>query len=100
MADEGKLRQQAERGERAKRLLENELLQEAFASVEKAIDDGWKGTSAHEKEQRENAYMMHRLLGNFREHIAQVVRTGDGAAKQLLRIEQESKLKRFVNGRR
>ena len=81
--------QQADRGDRAKRLLENELLKEAFDEIERVIEEGWKDSAGHEHEQRQNAYLMHRLLQNFKGHFEQLVRTGDHARKELLKLKEK-----------
>jgi hypothetical protein len=98
MTDESKLRKQQERGDRAKRLLENELLVEAFEKIEADILDKWQNSAADEKEQRDNAYLMHRLLQNLKAQIKQIVITGDGATKELLRLNDPSKIRRLING--
>jgi hypothetical protein len=83
--------EQRERGERARRILEDPLVIEAFASIARTIEDGWKNSEADDHAGRHNAYLMHRLLENFRDHFARLVRTGDAAAKQLLAIEKEKR---------
>lgn len=100
MSDEGKLREQASRGERAKNVYEQDIVKEAFAAVQKTIDDGWKNTSADEERERENAYLMHRLLQNLRQQFVVAMSTGEAAKKELLSINDPSRVKRFINGRR
>lgn len=96
MSDRSKLQHQAARGERAQRLLEDPLVVEAFEAIEQKILEGWRESRAEEREQRENAYVMHRLLQSFREHFAAHVRTGELARTELLAIaEEESRLKRM-----
>lgn len=100
MTDEAKLRQQVDRGERAKRVLENELVIEAFEKLEQTIVDSWKGSRADEEKQRDNAYVMYRLLQNFKQQFKAAITNGEVARKELLRIQDESKLKRVIHGRR
>lgn len=80
-------RKQVDRGVKAEALLKNELLQEAFDKIEGAILEGWKNSQAHEDEQRRNAYLMQRLLQNFKAHFNYIVRTGKHAESQLLKLE-------------
>lgn len=99
MTDEVKLRQQADRGERAKRVLENELVKEAFESMEKTIMDAWRLSAADEDGARNNAYLMYRLLQNLKQQFAHMVATGEAANKQLLQINDPSKIRRMISGR-
>ena len=88
MTDEAKLRQEVTRGERAKRLLENELLAEALEKIEKQIDDAWKESHADAEEIRRNAYLMHRLLQNLKSEISRIAITGDHASKKITTIKK------------
>jgi hypothetical protein len=97
--DEGKLRAQQSRADRAKRLLDDELIQEAFDKIEREIDQSWKNSPADAERERYNAYLMYRLLQNFKGHFTALVATGEHARKQLLQIEQENMLKRMIHGR-
>lgn len=100
MSDEGKLREQAARGEHAKSVYEQDIVKQAFAAVEKTIDDGWKNTSADEERERENAYLMHRLLQNLRQQFVVAIATGEAAKKELLTINDPSRVRRLISGRR
>lgn len=100
MTDEAKLRQQQARGDRARRILDDELVREAFEKIEAAIVEGWKGSASHEEEQRRNAYLMHRLFQNFRAEFTRAVTTGAAAGKELLRIQEASKLQRMIRNAR
>lgn len=98
MTDEAKLRKQQDRGERAQRVLENELVQEAFDEIEKTIMQAWKDSPADAEKERYNAYLMYRLFNNFRSHFDHIVRTGEAANNELLQIKDPSKLRRMING--
>lgn len=98
--DEGKLRQQLDRAERAKRILGNELVKEAFEAIEKTILDAWKNSAADEDRERNNAYLMHRLLQNFKQQFTAAVANGKVAQKELLRVNDPSKLTRMIHGKR
>ncbi|HAM59608.1 MAG TPA: hypothetical protein DCQ64_31035 [Candidatus Rokubacteria bacterium] len=98
MTDEVKLRQQADRGARAKRLLDDELVREAFGKIGAAVQAGWENSEAGDHEGRHNAYLMHRLLKNFKAAFERIVITGGDAQKELLRIEATKK-RRSANAR-
>lgn len=96
MTDEAKLQRQADRGERAKRLLGNDLLIEALDAIEAEIDQSWKSSLADDEEIRRNAYLMYRLLQNFRQQFKQAVVTGKAARKELLNLKDPSKVRRML----
>lgn len=56
-----------ERGQRARELLENTLLKEAFSVLETELTDVWKATKTNQAEVREEAWItlraLHRLEG-------------------------------------
>jgi len=99
MTDELKLRRQQDRGQRAQLLIENELFKEAIENIEQTILDAWKGSASTEEKQRHNAYLMYRLLQNFKQQFTTAISTGKVAQKELLRIKEESKIRRIINGR-
>jgi len=95
--DEGKLREQEHRGIRAKALLENDLLLGAFESIETALLDAWRNSNASETDGREDAWRSIQLLKNLRECLDRHVITGKDAGKELLRIQDKSKLRKVLN---
>lgn len=97
MTDEAKLRQQHDRGHRAKQLLENPLFQEAFDTIENTITEAWKHTGADEEDARRNAYLMQRLLRDLRQHFVSALSTGKVAEKKLLQTQDKSKIRRILN---
>lgn len=98
--DEGKLREQASRGEHARRIIDSDLVQEVFGKMEKRIFDSIRESLGDEKDIRERAYLMFRLLENFKAEFKSIVLTGDAASKELLRLKEPSKLMRVINARR
>lgn len=95
MADEGKLNLQRERGDRAKRLMEDPLLQEGFANIEAALIKAWKGSAADETLRREDAWRSLKLLEKLRTGLVVAMSDGQKAGAELLRIEAERKLSRL-----
>jgi hypothetical protein len=96
MADEGKLRDQVSRGERARRLFESDLFTEAADAMEKAILDSITNSVGDEMEVRERAYLMFRLLQNFKQQFKSAMVSGQVANAELLRIKDPSKLTRMM----
>jgi hypothetical protein len=85
--DAQKLRSQAERGRQAEELVNHPLLLEAFDNIEKVIDTGWKNSSSEDRQARDNAYLLHRVLSNLRSNLKAIIVSG-GNAKKLLQLEE------------
>lgn len=88
-----KLGAQVERGDRARKILEDPLVAEAFAAVEREIVERWRTTEGADVDTREKAYLMQRLLGNLRGQFEAHVKTGELATKQLWALEEEQTLR-------
>ena len=83
MENEGKLRQDMNRGEKAQALLRNEILIETFDFLEKQYHDAWANSSVDQNEAREKVFMMLQNLQTVKQHIESVVITGKLAPAQL-----------------
>lgn len=75
--------QESRRGEQARRLLEEPLLQEAFATVESSLRDAWTATSDEAAAERERLWLMLKLLGRVRAHLTDAMETGKLSDRQL-----------------
>lgn len=95
--NEGLLRQQKERGARAQALLKNELLTEAFTAIELTLVTAWENTGADESQRREDAWRSLKLLKKLKASIESHVTTGKHAEKQLIEVNNPSKLRKFIN---
>ena len=84
--DEYALARQRERGEQAKRLLEDPLFIEAFDTVEKAYMDGWGASQLDQFELRERAWTAVQLLKDLRAAISRVALDGTVAEEALTRL--------------
>lgn len=73
------------RGDKAKRLLDDPLLVEAFATVEAAYLGAWKNTALGETQARELAYMAVRAVADVRTAIRRVVADGQIANAEIER---------------
>ena len=69
------------REEQAKRLLNDELIKEAFSTLEKNLLDSWNSSGVSEVEAREQIWLSLRLLERIRLHLTSIVETGDMAKK-------------------
>jgi hypothetical protein len=87
--DEHKLIRDSARAARAKALLEDELLNEAFATYEGELMKAWRetGTAQAETHKRERLWLAVNLLGKIREHLFKVVENGKVAKAHLAQIE-------------
>jgi hypothetical protein len=90
MVDELKAAKQRARGQEAKRLLENSMIQEFFTSIEKTVSDAWSGSKADEADVRERAYLMMRLVANLKQQFTSCMYTGEIASRDLLMVEQRA----------
>lgn len=88
--DEGKRREEQNRGERAKTLMRDPLMEEAFDVLGGKYIDAWKDSSSSQDE-RETLFQMYQALMVVRGHLTEVIATGD-----LAKLELNSK--RFHRG--
>ena len=64
------------REEHAKRLMQDELLIEAFDTLRKDLLDRWSASGSTEVEARESIWLAMRLLDRIHGHINSIVETG------------------------
>ena len=81
--NEGKLREEVERGNRAKQLIKNEILTETFDVLHQRYIDELVSTKSDESEKRERLYNALTALQHVKAHIESVAMTGEMAAQQL-----------------
>lgn len=87
--DEFKLRRDAEKASRAKNLLDSELLQEAFKTLENAYVGAWRTTSADNTIGREKLFLAINVVGKVKEHLDQIVTNGKLATAELAALAEE-----------
>jgi hypothetical protein len=88
--DEGKRREEQNRGERAKALIRDPLIVEAFDVLETKYIEAWKDSSSS-LDERETLFQMYQALMVVQGHLSEVIETGD-----LAKLELNSK--RFRRG--
>jgi hypothetical protein len=82
------------RGARAADLLNNDLLKEAFQTLEEAYIKTWRETDATNQIGREKLFIAVNVVGKVREHLETVVSSGKVAAAQLKLLAQETERKK------
>jgi hypothetical protein len=85
---EDKLQRDIVRGARAKALMDDELLQEAFAKLEVNYIGAWRATPARDTDARERLWQAVNVLGKVRDHLGQVAAAGKLAQRQIDDIEK------------
>jgi len=76
MSDESALDRAAARAVRAEALLDDELLNEAFAALEKSYIAAWRATTVDDAGGREKLFLAINIVGKVRDHLAGVVANG------------------------
>lgn len=79
------------RGVRARELLDNELVQEALATLKTEYLGAWEASPARDAEGRERLWVMVKLVEKFRGHLEQVFEAGKLADAELVEIERRKK---------
>jgi hypothetical protein len=88
---ENKLAAAIERGARAKAVLENDLLREAFDKLEDDYTAAWKTWPAADTAGRERLWQAVNVLGKVRGHLARVVADGRLAQRELSDLVHKSR---------
>jgi hypothetical protein len=83
MINEDQLRKDTARATRAKQLLEDELINEAFAGLEAAYINAWRTSIITDINAREKLFLAINVVGKVREHLQTVVANGSLATKEL-----------------
>ena len=87
--DEDELRKEQHRGQRAKALLDNALLKEAFEKVDAECVRLWREAKDHEA--REGMWLRLQSLAHVRSAIEGIVKDGDIADRKLKQLIQGKK---------
>ena len=86
MSDENKLIRDTGRAIRARQLLEDEMLVEAFKMLEDAYTLGWRNTAIDNAAGREKLFLAVNIVGKVREHLGRAVIDGKLAQAELNEI--------------
>ena len=74
---------EANRGTRAKAILEDELFQEALETLRKSYTEAIFQTGPNDELARTKIYLAYQILGKFENHFRTIMETGQLASKQL-----------------
>jgi len=72
-----------QRGQQAKRILEDPIYIEALQKVSQELDQEWINSPIRDTEGREKIYMMRKMLGVLHVQLQSVMETGKLASKQI-----------------
>lgn len=89
--DELKANQDASRGARAEALLNDELLKEAFETLEAGYMELWRTSPPLEAQSREKLYLAINVIGKVRQHLQTVIMGGKVAADDLRMAAERKK---------
>lgn len=82
--------EKANRGEEAKRLLENVILQEALSALDQIYIQAWR--NAQTLEAREDLYRYVTITKQFKSDLEAIVKDGQFAVDRLKKLEGRKKL--------
>jgi hypothetical protein len=80
---EDKLHCDIVRGARAKALIDDELLAEAFARLDADYIAAWRATPARDTDARERLWQAVQIVGKVRDHLSTALSNGKLAQRQL-----------------
>tara|TARA_R100001163_G_C5050872_1_gene187677 strand:+ start:1182 stop:1451 length:270 start_codon:yes stop_codon:yes gene_type:complete len=83
MADEGRLRDEMNRGSKAAEVLRNPVFDEAFSILQKRYIQAWVDTPADQIEERERLYQSVHVLQDIYDQLEAVMTTGAMASEEL-----------------
>jgi len=83
MADEGRLREEMDRGSKAAEILRNPVFDETFNILQKRFIQAWLDTPVENVDDRERLYVSVHVLQEVYDQIEDVMQTGAMASKEL-----------------
>jgi hypothetical protein len=93
-SDESRLGEAAAKALRARELLDNELLAEAFARLEESYTLAWRATAIDDVAGREKLFLAINIVGKVRDHLNAVIANGKLAQAELKELAQVSERRR------
>jgi hypothetical protein len=91
MSEEGKLAAAMGRAARAQALIEDELLQEAFAALETRYVEEWRASQFRDTDARERLWQAVNVLRKVKDHLSRIVADGRLAEREMDAIAQRRK---------
>lgn len=97
MIDEDELSRMASKAVRAQNLLDNEMLAEAFKTLEDTYSRAWRNTLIEDVSGREKLFLAINIVGKVRDNLTAVVNDGKLAAAELKALaDTAERKKRFL----
>src|ERR1700754_3534381 len=94
--DEYKLHAASAKAARARNLLDNDLLTEAFKGLEDSYAAAWRATTIDDVSGREKLFLAANIVGKVRDHLTLIVTNGKLAQAELKELAQTAeRRKRF-----
>ncbi len=87
--DESQLHHDISRAEQARALLDNWVLAEAFATLERSYVDAWRSTLVNDATVREKLFLAVNIVGKVRDQLARLVADGARANRELKQLAAE-----------
>lgn len=84
------------RGWKAQELIDNDLLQEALAAIDKEVTEQWIACPARDKEGKEALWQLIKTSRKFKDILTGYIQTGKLATENMKRFEKESLLRRLI----
>jgi hypothetical protein len=94
LTDETTLQQDITRAHRAKALVEDPLIAEAFTALEKSYIEFWRVTRPADVVTREKLFLAINVLGKVQDHLKHVIANGSVAEAELRNLSREADRRR------
>ena len=94
MSDESGLDQAVTKAVRTQELIDNELLTEAFRTLEENYASAWRATVIDDVAGREKLFLAINIVGRVRDHLNAVVANGKLAQAELKELAQIAERRR------
>lgn len=94
MIDEHKLLRENVRGSQAQAIIENELLIDAFETLEDSYIAAWRATRIDDTIGREKLFLAINVVGKVRDHLNSIIATGKLAQAQLDELAKTAERKK------
>lgn len=94
MTDEIELQKAVTRAQRAGTLLQNELLDEAFKTLEQSYIEFWRQTKPEDQLGREKAFIAINVVGKVKDHLQRVIENGRLAQADLNKLHADTERKK------
>jgi len=94
MTDELSLQRAVNRAQEARTLLESELLNGAFKSLEESYTSAWRATTIDDVSGREKLFLAISVIGKVRDHLSSAVSNGSVAEAEIKSLRETAERKK------